>query len=84
MAKRQILSSASQYNLSVPQAEGPAKVPSPKIDQIATSIQSLTILEVAELSDLLKKRLNLPDAPMMAMGGFAAPAAAAPAEVFFF
>lgn len=34
-------------------------------------------MEVSELSDLLKKRLNLPDAPMMPVG-FAA--AAAPEE----
>ncbi|XP_076622286.1 mitochondrial ribosomal protein L12 [Colletes latitarsis] len=43
-----------------------------KIDQIANQIISLNLIEVAQLSDLLKKRLNLPDAPIMPMGGFAA------------
>lgn len=49
----------------------------PKIDKIANDITALNLIEVAELSDLLKKRLNLPDAPIMPMGGFAA----APAQV---
>lgn len=49
----------------------------PKIDKIANDITALNLIEVAELSDLLKKRLNLPDAPIMPMGGFAA----MPAEV---
>lgn len=44
----------------------------PKIDKIANDITSLNLIEVAELSDLLKKRLNLPDAPVMPMGGFVA------------
>ncbi|KZC08256.1 PREDICTED: 39S ribosomal protein L12, mitochondrial [Dufourea novaeangliae] len=49
---------------------------SSKIEQIADQIVTLNLIEVAQLSDLLKKRLNLPDAPMMPMGGFAvAPAA---------
>ncbi|XP_076650136.1 mitochondrial ribosomal protein L12 [Halictus rubicundus] len=50
---------------------------SPKIDQIANQIIGLNLIEVAQLSELLKTRLNLPDAPMMPMGGFVA---AAPAE----
>lgn len=44
----------------------------PKIDKIANDITALNLIEVAELSDLLKKRLNLPDAPVMPIGGFAA------------
>lgn len=44
----------------------------PKIDKIANDITSLNLIEVAELSDLLKKRLNLPDAPVMPVGGFVA------------
>ncbi|XP_017887878.1 39S ribosomal protein L12, mitochondrial [Ceratina calcarata] len=47
-------------------------VASSKIEQIADQIVSLNLIEVAQLSDLLKKRLNLPDAPVMPMGGFAA------------
>lgn len=41
-----------------------------KIEMIANHIVSLNLIEVAQLSDLLKKRLNLPDAPVMPMGGF--------------
>ncbi|XP_034243371.1 39S ribosomal protein L12, mitochondrial [Thrips palmi] len=54
-----------------------------KIEKIVNEIAGLTLIEVADLSELLKKRLNLPDAPVMPMGGFvpaAAAAAAAPAE----
>ncbi|KAM0734407.1 Large ribosomal subunit protein bL12m [Formica fusca] len=47
------------------------KVVNPKIDKIANDISALNLVEVAQLSDLLKKRLNLPDAPIMPMGGFA-------------
>ncbi|XP_053994679.1 39S ribosomal protein L12, mitochondrial [Hylaeus volcanicus] len=45
---------------------------SSKVDQIADQIVSLNLVEVAQLSEVLKKRLNLPDAPIMPMGGFAA------------
>lgn len=38
---------------------------SPKIDKIANDITALNLIEVAQLSDLLKKRLNLPDVPAM-------------------
>ncbi|XP_076761641.1 mitochondrial ribosomal protein L12 [Xylocopa sonorina] len=44
-----------------------------KIELIANQIVSLNLIEVAQLSDLLKKRLNLPDAPIMPMGNFMAP-----------
>ena len=55
-----------------------------KIEKIVDEIAGLTLVEVADLSELLKKRLNLPDAPAMPMGGFmpmAAGAAAAAPEV---
>ncbi|XP_020277508.1 39S ribosomal protein L12, mitochondrial [Pseudomyrmex gracilis] len=46
-----------------------------KIDKLVNDITALNLIEVAELSDLLKKRLNLPDAPVMPVGGtFVAPA----------
>ncbi|KAE8745391.1 hypothetical protein FOCC_FOCC007939 [Frankliniella occidentalis] len=54
-----------------------------KIEKIVDEIAGLTLVEVADLSELLKKRLNLPDAPAMPMGGFmpvGAAAAAAPEE----
>lgn len=58
--------------LTIPVPEGVDKPVSAKIDQIAKDITALNLLEVAELSDVLKKRLNLPDAPVMPIGGFAA------------
>ncbi|KAL0109175.1 hypothetical protein PUN28_014339 [Cardiocondyla obscurior] len=53
----------------------------PKIDKIANDITSLNLVEVAQLSDLLKKRLNLPDAPVMPVGGFIASSQAEDEEV---
>ncbi|XP_078042087.1 mitochondrial ribosomal protein L12 [Augochlora pura] len=67
---------ASEPSVSSPVAPVSEPVVNPKIDQIANQIVALNLVEVAQLSDLLKKRLNLPDAPMMPMGGFVA----APAE----
>ncbi|KAK6640486.1 hypothetical protein RUM44_012181 [Polyplax serrata] len=49
---------------------------SPKIEEIANNIAQLNLIEVAELTDLLKKKLNLPDAPMMGFAGIPAAAAA--------
>lgn len=37
-----------------------------KVNQIADQIVTLNLLEVAQLSEVLKKRLNLPDAPLVA------------------
>ncbi|KAI0229168.1 39S ribosomal protein L12, mitochondrial [Lamellibrachia satsuma] len=62
--------------LATPQAEGEQKVYDPKIQKLVEDIGSLTLLEVADLNELLKSTLKITDAPMM-MG---APAAAAPAE----
>ncbi|XP_072752440.1 large ribosomal subunit protein bL12 [Anoplolepis gracilipes] len=55
-----------------PPPSGVDKPVNPKIDKIANDISALNLVEVAQLSDLLKKRLNLPDAPIVPMGGFAA------------
>ncbi|CAH1645316.1 unnamed protein product [Spodoptera littoralis] len=63
--------------LSIPVPEGVDKPVSPKIDKIVSEITNLNLLEVSELSQVLKKRLNLPDAPVMPMGGFVAAAPAA-------
>lgn len=56
--------------LQVPQPEGEAKKFSPKIENLVNEITKLNLIEVGELSDLLKKTLNLPDAPLMPVGGF--------------
>lgn len=53
---------------------------SPKIEKLVTDISNLSLLEVSELSQVLKRRLNLPDAPVMPMGGFAMAAPAAQEE----
>ncbi|XP_047346457.1 39S ribosomal protein L12, mitochondrial [Vespa velutina] len=58
--------------LTIPIPEGLDKPVNPKLDKIANDITSLNLIEVMELSDLLKKRLNLPDAPVMPVGGFMA------------
>ncbi|XP_022218549.1 50S ribosomal protein L7/L12 [Drosophila obscura] len=54
-----------------PAPEGAAKPPNPKLDSIVTNIAALNLLEVAELSSLLKQKLNLPEtafAPQFAAG----------------
>ncbi|KAJ9600599.1 hypothetical protein L9F63_026263 [Diploptera punctata] len=66
--------------LEIPQPEGEEKKFSPKIESLVNEITKLNLLEVGELNELLKKRLNLPDVPVMPMGGFAPMAQSAPAE----
>merc|ERR1712098_483462 len=61
-----------------PPANIESKTYSPKIEKLVTDISKLTLLEVADLNELLKKTLNIQDAPMMAMG--AMPAAAPKAD----
>ncbi|EEB14764.1 mitochondrial 39S ribosomal protein L12, putative [Pediculus humanus corporis] len=76
---RKITSTRPVFNSIAPNAEDLCKT-SPKIVQIADSIAQLNLIEVAELTDLLKKKLNLPDAPVMAFGAAAAAAPAAKVE----
>ncbi|XP_055627143.1 39S ribosomal protein L12, mitochondrial [Toxorhynchites rutilus septentrionalis] len=66
--------------LTIPVPEGTEKPVNPKLASIVDSIAALNLLEVSELSGLLKKKLNLPDAPMMPMGFSAAGPAAAPVD----
>ncbi|XP_075973114.1 mitochondrial ribosomal protein L12 [Anticarsia gemmatalis] len=66
--------------LTIPVPEGVEKPVSPKIEKIVSEITNLNLLEVSELSKVLKTRLNLPDAPVMPMGGFVAAAPAAQDE----
>lgn len=67
-------------NLTVPPPSNVDKPVSPKIEQLVTQISQLNLIEVSELSGLLKKRLNLPDAPAFPVGGFAAAPAAGDEE----
>ncbi|XP_069339096.1 large ribosomal subunit protein bL12m [Eulemur rufifrons] len=53
----------------------------PKIQQLVQDIASLTLLEISDLNELLKKTLKIQDVGLMPMGGVvpgAVPAAAAP------
>lgn len=57
--------------LTVPQPSTVEKKVSSKIEKLVSEITQLNLIEVSDLSEVLKKRLNLPDAPMMPVGGFA-------------
>lgn len=57
--------------------EGEDKCYAPKIQSLVDDISKLTLMEVADLNELLKKTLNITDAPMMAA---AMPAMAGPAK----
>jgi len=75
IARRAESSAAATAQVAPPLPPPPSNVDkpvNPKIDKIANDITALNLIEVAELSDLLKKRLNLPDAPVMPIGGFVA------------
>ncbi|KAG5676347.1 hypothetical protein PVAND_006189 [Polypedilum vanderplanki] len=73
---------ASAEKLTIPVPEGTEKPANPKLNSIVDQIAGLNLLEVSELSSLLKKKLNLPDTAMMmpSMGNFAAAPAQAAAE----
>ncbi|XP_057674014.1 39S ribosomal protein L12, mitochondrial [Corythoichthys intestinalis] len=64
--------------LVTPPLDGAPKQYSPKIQQLVSDIASLTLLEVSDLNELLKKTLNIQDVGMMPMGAMAASAAPEP------
>lgn len=72
-------SAAAPAVLPIPTPDGSATPASPKLTKLVGEIAQLNLLEVSELSTLLKRTLNLPDAPVMPAGfaGLAAPRAAA-------
>lgn len=74
----QASSGAPIENLTVPPPSNVEKPASPKIEKLVTEISQLNLMEVSELTTLLKSRLNLPDAPAFPVGG-AFVAGAAPA-----
>ena len=59
--------------LAAPTPDDADKVYSAKVEGIVADISKLTLLEVADLNALLKKTLNISDAPVMAMGAAFAP-----------
>ncbi|KAL7379312.1 hypothetical protein ABVT39_025962 [Epinephelus coioides] len=68
--------------IATPPLDGAPKQYSPKIQQLVNDIASLTLLEVSDLNELLKKTLNIQDVGMMPMGAMASavPATAAGEE----
>lgn len=73
--------STAAVPLQVPVPDGADAPPNPKLQAIVNNIAALNLLEVSELSALLKKTLNLPDAPVVAFGaGGAMPAVAQASE----
>ncbi|KAM9346118.1 large ribosomal subunit protein bL12m [Symphorus nematophorus] len=66
--------------IATPPLDGAPKQYSPKIQQLVNDIASLTLLEVSDLNELLKKTLNIQDVGMMPMAASAAPAAQATLE----
>ncbi|XP_036943712.1 39S ribosomal protein L12, mitochondrial [Acanthopagrus latus] len=65
--------------IATPPLDGAPKQYSPKIQQLVNDIASLTLLEVSDLNELLKKTLNIQDVGMMPVAA-AAPAQAAEVE----
>ena len=79
--KARAMSTDPAIQLSQPEG-APDKVYPEKINKIVDEISTLNLLEVADLNELLKKRLKISDAPVM-MAGAGMPmggAAAAPKE----
>ncbi|XP_070704187.1 large ribosomal subunit protein bL12m [Pempheris klunzingeri] len=66
--------------IATPPLDGAPKQYSPKIQQLVSDIASLTLLEVSDLNELLKKTLNIRDVGMMPMAASAAPAPQAAEE----
>ncbi|XP_030572311.1 uncharacterized protein LOC115770981 [Drosophila novamexicana] len=71
---------AAAEKLVPPVPEGAAKPPNPKLDSIVNNIAALNLLEVAELSTLLKQKLNLPETAFAPQFAAAGPARAAAAD----
>jgi len=61
--------SAAVEPLRPPSPEGAGRPQNPKLMNIVNEISSLNILEVSELSSLLKTTLNLPDTAFMPAAG---------------
>ncbi|GAB0093986.1 mitochondrial ribosomal protein L12 [Sergentomyia squamirostris] len=55
--------------MKMPPPEGSADADNPKLVKLVNEIAALNLLEVSELSGLLKRKLNLPDASFMPMAG---------------
>lgn len=76
LLKRAQATSSQTTVIPPPHLDGQPKTYSPKIEQLVDQIASLTLIEVADLNDLLKKKLNIKE---VAMSYAAMPAGGAPA-----
>ncbi|XP_052360971.1 39S ribosomal protein L12, mitochondrial [Oncorhynchus keta] len=65
--------------IAAPPLDGAPKQYTPKVTQLVHDITSLTLLEVSDLNELLKKTLNIQDVGLMPMGAMTA--AATPAAL---
>lgn len=70
----------SPEKLTIPPPSNVDMPASPKIEKLVSEISQLNLMEVSELSTLLKKRLNLPDAPIFPVGNFSSVAPQAEEE----
>uniref|UniRef100_UPI00358F5D48 large ribosomal subunit protein bL12m n=1 Tax=Myxine glutinosa TaxID=7769 RepID=UPI00358F5D48 len=66
--------------LDSPPLDGAPKHYSARIHRLADEVASLTLLEVADLNELLRKMLNIPDLGMLQMAGASTQPAQAAAE----
>ncbi|XP_004071435.1 39S ribosomal protein L12, mitochondrial isoform X1 [Oryzias latipes] len=73
-ALRLLKTSCHSETIATPPLDGAPKQYSPKVQQLVNDIASLTLLEVSDLNELLKKTLNIQDVGMMPMGAMAASA----------
>lgn len=75
MVQRRALT--AQVEIKAPQMDGESRDYSPKIVNLVEEISKLNLIEVSDLNELLRKRLNIKDVPMsfaaMPAGGAAAP-----------
>ncbi|KAH0629395.1 hypothetical protein JD844_011447 [Phrynosoma platyrhinos] len=60
--------------LATPPLDSAPKVYSPKIQQLVQDIANLTLLEISDLNELLKKTLKIQDMGLMPMAGMMPPA----------
>lgn len=71
--RRLFTENAPAEKIASPAVEGVEKTYDAKIHHLVDEIGKLTLLEVASLNELLKKTLNIQDAPMMTMAAAASP-----------
>ncbi|XP_072568893.1 large ribosomal subunit protein bL12m-like [Paramormyrops kingsleyae] len=62
----------SEAIAAAPPLDGTPKHYSPKVQQLVNDIASLTLIEVSDLNELLKKTLNIQDVGVMPLGTMAA------------